>query len=111
MTVERALTMKSSKSRHRRLDLADLTSDPNNANRGTPRGREALARSLREYGPARSVVIDRNGRIIAGHKTVQQATALGIPLRVVNTDGQHLIAVQRDDLDLRTDPRAQALAI
>ena len=103
--------MKSSKSHHRPLDLVDLTSDPNNANRGTDRGREALARSLREYGPARSVVIDRHGRIIAGHKTVQQAKALGIPLRVVNTDGQHLIAVQRDDLDLRTDPRAQALAI
>jgi DNA modification methylase len=102
--------MKSSKSR-RSLDLVDLTADPNNANRGTDRGREALARSLREYGPARSVVIDRNGRIIAGHKTVEQAKALGIPLRVVNTDGQHLIAVQRDDLDLRTDPRAQALAI
>ena len=56
-------------------------------------------------------MIDRHGQIIAGNKTVEQAKRLNIPLRVVKTDGHHLIAVQRDDLDLSTDPRAQALAI
>ena len=91
--------------------LTDLTPDPRNANRGTEPGREALARSLRDYGPGRAVLIDRHGRVIAGNKTVEQAKALGVPLRVVKTDGTHLIAVQRDDLDLQTDPRAQALAI
>ena len=103
--------MKSCKSRHHLLGLVDLTSDPHNANRGTDRGRDALARSLREYGAGRAVLIDRHGRIIAGNKTVEQAKRLNIPLRVVKTDGQHLIAVQRDDLDLATDPRAKALAI
>jgi DNA modification methylase len=101
----------SSRSVPRRLRLTDLTADPRNANRGTDRGRAALARSLRESGAGRSVVIDRHGRIIAGHKTVEQAKALGMPLRIVHTDGQHLIAVQRVDLDVRTDPRAKALAI
>jgi DNA modification methylase len=91
--------------------LTDLTPDSHNANRGTDRGRAALACSLREFGAARSVVIDRHGRIIAGHKTVEQAKALGLPLRVVRTHGDYLVAVQRDDLDLRTDARAQALAI
>ena len=91
--------------------LSDLTADPRNANRGTARGREALERSLREYGPGRAVLIDRRGQIIAGHKTVEQAKALGLPLRVVKTDGTHLVAVQRQDLDLRTDPRATGLAI
>ena len=104
--------MKSSKpSPHRRLDLFDLTSDPQNANRGTARGRDALTQSLRAYGTGRAVLIDRHGTIIAGNKTVEQAKALNIPLRVVKTDGTHLIAVQRDDLDLRTDARAKALAI
>src|SRR5215471_21812141 len=93
------------------LRLQDLVSDPQNANRGTDRGRDALARSLREYGAGRAVLIDRHGRIIAGNKTVEQAKRLNIPLRVVKTDGQHLIAVQRNDLDLTMDPRAQALAI
>lgn len=93
------------------LALADLRPDPRNANRGTDRGRSALERSLREYGAGRAVLIDRHGQIIAGNKTVEQAKRLNIPLRVVKTDGQHLIAVQRDDLDLATDPRAKALAI
>src|SRR5262245_45686882 len=95
----------------RRLTLVNLTADPQNANRGTDRGREALARSLREYGAGRAVLIDRHGRVIAGNKTVEQAKRLGLRLRVIKTDGQHLIAVQRDDLDLQTDPRARALAI
>ena len=43
--------------------LIDLAADPHNANRGTDRGREALARSLRDYGPGRSVLIDRHGTI------------------------------------------------
>jgi len=103
--------MSSPKSRAGRLTLRDLTPDPKNANRGTDRGRAALERSLREYGAGRAVLIDRHGRIIAGHKTVEQAKRLHLPLRVVKTDGQHLVAVQRDDLDLTTDPRAQALAI
>ena len=93
------------------LRLIDLQSDPHNANRGTDRSRAALARSLREYGAGRSVLLDRRGCVIAGNKTVEQAKRLNIPLRVVKTDGQHLIAVQRDDLDLARDPRARALAI
>ena len=91
--------------------MTQLTTDPQNANRGTDRGRAALEQSLREYGAGRAVLIDRHGRIIAGNKTVEHAKRLGIPLRVVKTDGHHLIAVQRDDLDLATDPRAKALAI
>lgn len=91
--------------------LIDLTADPQNANRGTDRGRAALVQSLREYGPGRAVLIDRCGRIIAGNKTVEEAKRLRLPLRVVKTDGHHLVAVQRDDLDLATDPRAKALAI
>jgi hypothetical protein len=56
-----------------RLSLSDLKPDPQNANRGTDRGRDALARSLREYGAGRAVLIDRRGCVIAGNKTVEQA--------------------------------------
>ena len=91
--------------------LDDLTPDPQNANRGTERGREALAQSLREFGPGRAVLIDRHGNIIAGNKTVEEAKRLNIPLQVVKTDGDVLIAVQREDLDLTTDSRAKRLAI
>jgi DNA modification methylase len=103
------LLMTPSRSVPRRL--LDLTPDPRNANRGTDRGRAALERSLRDYGAGRAVLIDRHGAVIAGNKTVEQAKRLNLRLRVVKTDGTHLIAVQRDDLDLRTDPRARALAM
>ena len=104
--------------------LDDLQPDPLNANRGTDRGREALRRSLHTYvrpphippclsrPPAgRSIVIDRRGRILGGHKTVEQAKHLGLPITVVPTTGQELVVVQRMDLDARTDPRAQELAL
>jgi hypothetical protein len=56
-------------------------------------------------------LIDRTGVVIAGNKVVEEAKRLNLPLRVINTDGTHLIAVQRNDLELATDPRAQALAV
>ena len=91
--------------------LDDLQPDPLNANRGTDRGREALRRSLHTYGAGRSIVIDTRGRILGGHKTVEQAKHLGLPITVVPTTGETLVVVQRVDLDARTDPRAQELAI
>ena len=91
--------------------LDDLQPDPLNANRGTDRGREALRRSLRTYGAGRSIVIDKRGRILGGHKTVEQAKHLGLPITVVPTTGETLVAVQRVDLDVRTDTRAQELAL
>ena len=88
-----------------------LVPDPHNANRGTHRGRAALTHSLRTYGAGRAILIDRQGRIIAGNKTAAEARTLGLPLRVVQTDGRHLVAVQRTDLDLATDAHATALAV
>ena len=91
--------------------LGDLSADPCNANRGTTRGRAALGDSLKAYGAGRSVLADREGRVMAGNKTIEQARALGLPIRVVQSDGHTLVVVQRTDLDLATDPRAKALAI
>ena len=103
--------MKSKPTRPVPVTLSDLMSDPRNANRGTARGREALADSLRAYGAGRAVLVDRHGVVIAGNKTVEQAKAQGLGLRVIESDGSELIAVQRRDLDLASDDRAQALAL
>src|SRR5262249_20225128 len=100
--------MKSPTSSRARIELRP---DPRNANLGTDRGRDLLERSLREYGAGRAILIDRHGTIIAGNKTYEQAKRLHMKLHVVTTDGRHLVAVLREDLDLQTDPRAQALAI
>lgn len=105
-------TVKSRATANVRLrSIADLIPDGQNANRGTPRGRAALAESLRTYGAARSIVTDRHGRIIAGNKTVEQAAALSMPIRVVESNGSELVVVHRTDLDLIEDPRARQLAL
>ena len=70
-----------------------------------------LASSLREYGAGRAVLTDRDGVLIAGNKTFEVAQRLGIPTRVIETDGQELVVVRRRDLHLASDPKARALAI
>ena len=92
--------------------ISDLIADDRNANKGTARGRGVIAQSLKDNGTGRSILIDRNGRIIAGNKTVENAGAIGLKdLLVVKSDGTKLIAIQRTDLDLKRDGRAKALAI
>jgi hypothetical protein len=91
--------------------LTDLQSDLQNANRGNARGRSLLAESLRTNGAGRSVVVDRDGRIIAGNKTVGEATKLRMPIRVVETTGAELVVVHRTDLDLTKDECARKLAL
>lgn len=92
--------------------LSDLVPDNRNANKGTKRGNSVLAKSLKDLGAGRSILIDRNGVIIAGNKTAENAAKAGIKkLQVVQTDGSTIIAVQRIDLDLKKDKGAKALAI
>lgn len=90
--------------------LSDLTPDPNNANRGTERGRALLEHSLRQYGAGRSVLADKHGTLIAGNKTIEVAAELGLPIRIVETDGTELVVVRRRDLDLAKDKAARELA-
>jgi hypothetical protein len=59
--------------------LADIQEDEANANLGTERGAFALQESLVRYGPARSIVVDRKGKLIAGEKTARTAKELGLP--------------------------------
>jgi DNA modification methylase len=91
--------------------IADLAPDQQNANRGTQRGRGLLEKSLRQYGAGRSVLTDRDGNVIAGNKTVDVAAQLDLPVRVVETDGEELVVVQRTDLDLdSSEGRGLAIA-
>lgn len=91
-------------------ELASLTPDKRNANKGTVRGRALLEDSLRKYGAGRSILADKHGNIIAGNKTLESAADIGLPIRVIETDGTELVVVQRRDLDLTTDKAARELA-
>ena len=79
--------------------IEDLTPDPRNARRHTPRNIGVIERSLNEVGAARSIVIDEDGVILAGNATTEAAMQAGITrVRVIEADGNELIAVQRRGL-------------
>lgn len=83
--------------------ITDLSPDVRNANKGTKRGRQMVIDSLREVGAGRSIVVDREGRVIAGNKTLEGALAAGLEVEVVESDGKKLVVVRRNDLDLADD--------
>lgn len=87
--------------------IADLVPDFRNANKGTERGRGMVEHSLRQYGAGRSILADKDGNVIAGNKTLEAAADIGLPIRVIETDGKELVVVQRKDLDL-TQPGSTA---
>jgi DNA modification methylase len=100
------------KPKFRIVPIAQLVLDEMNANKGTKRGRGLLKKSLGKYGAGRSVLVDRNNHVIAGNKTVEVARMTGIEsIAVIETDGSSLVAVQRADMDLKTDKKARELAI
>ncbi len=89
--------------------VRDLKLDRKNANKGTRRGRRRSTRASGELGAGRSVLLDREGRDLAGNKTVEAARGAGIDdVIVVQTDGRQLVAVQRTDLDLEERRHARA---
>ena len=80
-------------SRTRRLD--QLVPDPKSARRHPERNLQMIAESLREFGPARSIVIDETDRILAGRAVVQAAQAEGLSkVRFVDADRTTVIAVR-----------------
>lgn len=92
--------------------LDDLTPDSNNFNKHTEFGSKLLEDSLRKFGAGRSILVDKDGNIIAGNGVVETAAAIGMEdVVVVKTDGKKLVVVQRDDLSLDSpEGREMALA-
>ena len=79
--------------------LKDLKPDPHNARKRTDRSASLIQESLQRFGAARSIVIDENGRILAGNGTVEGAKAAGIEkVRIIETEGDELVAVRRTGL-------------
>lgn len=91
-------------------NIEDLQPNPNNHNKGTERGTYAIRESIQRLGAGRSGLADKNGKMIAGNHTLQAIADLDIPVKVIPTDGQEYIVVQRLDLDLDTDLKATELS-
>ena len=88
----------------------NLKPDVINANKGTQRGQWMLEKSIEETGLGRSILVDKNGSIIAGNKTYQTAMENDMPVQFIEADGKTLTVVVRKDLDLNKDIKARKLA-
>lgn len=95
----------------KKTKITDLTFDDKNFNRGTAYGKTLMEKSLSKFGAGRSVLIDKNNRIIAGNKTAETFGEIGLEnVQIVETDGTTLIAVKRTDIDLDS-PQGRELAL
>ncbi len=79
------------------LDI--LKPDPRNARRHSRQNIDQITIALQEVGAARSIVIDEDNVILAGNATVEAAKAAGlVGVRVVDVDGETIVAVRRQGL-------------
>ena len=85
-----------------------IRKDEANARKRTERNRETIEKSLKQFGAARSIVIDKDGVVRAGNGTFEEAEKAGLKVRVIKGKPDELIAVQRDDWD---ESQATAYAI
>lgn len=75
--------------------------DDKNYNKGNEFGNSLIEKSLRKLGAGRSILLDKNNRIISGNKTIENAASIGLEdIIVVETTGKQIVAVKRTDLDL-----------
>lgn len=79
--------------------LGDLTPDPRNARKHSPRNVGTIVDALHEVGAARSIVIDEHGVILAGNATCEAAAEAGMTkVQIVDADGETIVAVRRTGL-------------
>jgi len=92
--------------------ISDLIPDNKNLNKGNEQGNKLIETSLSKFGAGRSILLDKNNRIIAGNKTIENAGAIGLDdVQIVESDGKRIIAVKRMDIDLDSkEGREMALA-
>ena len=99
-------------------NIESLVPDNKNFNKGTEYGDRLMDESLRKFGLARSIVIDKNNRIIVGNKTAEKPPTLVSPMfwwwRLTETSLSRssektltLIPPRGVNLRLRTTPQAK----
>ena len=97
------MTKEQTDSKEQVVDIDSLRQDTHNFNRGTEEGQQLMERSFKELGAGRSILLDREGNIIAGNKSQEAARKAGIKrVRIVETTGDELVAVKRTDIDINS---------
>lgn len=87
-----------------------ITFDRHNYRTHDESNKRMIRESLEACGAGRSVLVDAEGELIAGNGVFEQAQKLGIPVRVIETDGTELVAVKRTDLHT-DDKKRKRLAL
>ena len=85
----------------------NLKFDKRNYRKHNEKNKKLIRKSLEECGTGRSIIVDSNNEIIAGNGVYEQAKAMNIPVKVIETDGTELIAVKRTDLNTNDDKRTK----
>ena len=86
------------------IDIKELQQDEYNFNKGTSEGQQLMEESFADLGAGRSILIDKDGKIIAGNKSQKAAMAAGIKkVRVIETTGDELVAVKRTDISIDSE--------
>jgi hypothetical protein len=85
----------------------EIVKDERNYRIHDDKNKSLIQKSLDELGAGRSILLDNSGRIIAGNGVFGEWGDK--PIRIIETDGDELIAVKRRDLS-PDDPRRQKLA-
>lgn len=92
--------------------LSEFKQDDENANKGTPHGKELLKKSLQQRRFARPTFAAADGTILGGNKTLGAAAEVGMQEAiVVESDGSRPIIHVRTDLANSKTPDARRLAI
>ena len=85
--------------------MQQIKYDGKNFRKHSDENKRMIRRSLEELGAGRSVVIDADNELIAGNGVYEQAEALGLGVKVVETDGSELVVVKRTDLHTEDEKR------
>lgn len=81
--------------------------DKRNYRKHGDNNKNLIKKSLEDCGAGRSILIDSENEIIAGNGVFEQAKSLKIPVRIIETDGEELIAIKRTDLKTDDEKRKQ----
>lgn len=84
--------------------------DPKNYRIHGEKNKRIIKKSLEDCGAGRSVLVDKDNILIAGNGVYEQAQALGLNVRVVESDGTDLIVVKRTDISSE-DQKRKLLAL
>lgn len=91
-------------------ECPEIKLDKRNYRKHNDENKRLIKKSLEECKAGRSILIDNDNEIIAGNGVYEVANELGIPVKIIETDGNEIIAVKRTDLN-RDDETRDKLAI